>query len=163
MREGLMRGVRVGSLGVLWMGACILPVAGTACSRDEIQPPALGNASPALPVTAAAPRTAGAARPVGAVGENGLVAYKDPVTGALGSRPANVARVVPDPKTAAAVSTAHTGLFEVPSPAGGTMVDLQGRFQSAITVEVTAGGRVVGGDCGGPGTFRRERPRVAQH
>jgi hypothetical protein len=54
-------------------------------------------------------------------------AYRDPVTGRLGPPPAAPAGA---PAAAMAPPLGSTGLVEVPTPYGGTLVDLQGRFAS---------------------------------
>jgi hypothetical protein len=60
----------------------------------------------------------------------------DPATGKpfLGNVPLS-------PELENAISTSSEGLQEVPSPGGGTMVDLQGRFRTIIAVKITTNGR----------------------
>jgi hypothetical protein len=74
----------------------------------------------------------------------GMVIHVDPRTGDLLREPAPGS--VPlqlGPELSNALSTAHQGLVEVPSPAagGGVTVDLQGRFQNPLIVTIDAAGR----------------------
>ena len=78
----------------------------------------------------------GSAAPAGAAG---MRIHVDPTTGVLRSTPA----VAPaSPPVTAAVSTSPLGLVQVPAPRGGVMVDLKGRFRSAVMARVGANGTV---------------------
>ena len=84
--------------------------------------------------TSAEPTSVGASAPAGNAGSWVQV---DPQTGQ---------RVPPQGRTVAipanpAFSSSHSGLVEVPAPAGGMMIDLQGRFRSAVTATVDGDGR----------------------
>jgi hypothetical protein len=68
-------------------------------------------------------------------GTAGMRIEIDPATGAL--RSTTVAA-----PAGPAVSTSARGLVEKPSPRGGVMVDLQGRFRSTVTAHVGANGKV---------------------
>jgi hypothetical protein len=81
-----------------------------------------------------------------AVGSAGMRIHVDPTTGVLRSAPAAA-------PFAAATSTSARGLAERPAPRGGVMVDLQGRFRSAVTARVAADGTVVT-ECHTGGTAR---------
>lgn len=59
----------------------------------------------------------------------GLKAYVDPLTGEL--LPERPADLPPEPASAA-LDQSSAGLVESPAPGGGTMIDLQGRFQSPL-------------------------------
>jgi hypothetical protein len=91
----------------------------------------------------AEPVTTEASSPAGSAGSWVQV---DPQTG---QRVPSQGRTVAVPPNAA-FSSSHAGLVEVPAPAGGMMIDLQGRFRSAATATVDANGhaRV---DCIPPG------------
>jgi len=69
----------------------------------------------------------------------GMKAYADPQTGAL--LPAPPAGARPEPASPE-FSQSAVGLREEPAPGGGVMVDLQGRFQSAMVATVGADGSV---------------------
>jgi hypothetical protein len=56
-------------------------------------------------------------------------AYRDPITGRFGPPPAPPAGA---PAAAVAAPLGTTGLVEVPTPYGGTLVDLKGRFASHV-------------------------------
>lgn len=94
------------------------------------------------------PNSTGASAPAPRAGS---WVHIDPATGKPGPRPAGVAAVPPDP----AFSTSHQGLVERPSPGGGMMIDLQGRFRSAATAAVGTDG-TVHRDCVAPGTTGRK-------
>ena len=67
----------------------------------------------------------------------GMKAYVDPATGALlPERPANL----PAEPASAALDRSTAGLVEVPGPRGGTMIDLQGRFQSPLVATIAPDG-----------------------
>jgi hypothetical protein len=73
----------------------------------------------------------------------GMVIHVDPRTGDLLREPAPGS--VPlqlGPQLSNALSTAHQGLVEVPSPVAGAgvTVDLQGRFQNPLIVTIDAAG-----------------------
>lgn len=61
--------------------------------------------------------------------ESGVPAHENSLSAAVSSDPA--------------LSTSHQGLVEVPAPGGGVMVDLQGRFRSAVIARVKPDGTVV--------------------
>ncbi len=73
----------------------------------------------------------------------GMRAYVDPETGELTVPPDDV-RAAEAAAAAAAFSTSHEGLVEVPSPVpgGGVMLDLKGRFRSPLTATLSADGKV---------------------
>jgi hypothetical protein len=67
----------------------------------------------------------------------GMKAYVDPATGELlPGRPANLP---PEPPSAA-LGASTAGLVEVPTAGGGTMIDLQGRFQSPLVATIAPDG-----------------------
>jgi hypothetical protein len=72
----------------------------------------------------------------------GYVIHIDPATGQLTDPAPGTAPLVIDPGLQNALSTSGDGLVEVPSeaPGGGTMVDLQGRFQSTMVSTVGKNG-----------------------
>ncbi len=59
-----------------------------------------------------------------------MKAYKDPETGKLGAPPDATGEPASSKAVEDAISTSMEGLVEKPAPGGGTMVDLNGRFQS---------------------------------
>jgi hypothetical protein len=75
----------------------------------------------------------------------GMKAFVDPQTGAFTREPApGTAPLELSPAERNAFSTSHEGLVEVPNtvPGGGFKLDLQGRFQSPLTVTVGPDGKV---------------------
>lgn len=63
----------------------------------------------------------------------GIKAYVDPLTGELlPGRPANL----PPEPASPALDKSAADLVEVPTRGGGTMIDLQGRFQSPLVVTI---------------------------
>lgn len=67
----------------------------------------------------------------------GMTVYQDPVTGKIGPMPPTArAQIAPG------ANMSMTGLTEVRSPGGGTMVRLQGRFQNYVTVRAEGDGQV---------------------
>ena len=79
----------------------------------------------------------------------GLKVQIDPVTHRIVPPPAKLA---PDPAAQQLFNSSHEGLVEVPgtTAAGGFKVDLQGRFQSAVTVSVGPDGKPVFHHVDGP-------------
>jgi hypothetical protein len=63
--------------------------------------------------------------------------YVDPATGEL--LPGRPTSLPPEP-AASALNTSAAGLVEVPSPGGGMMIDLQGRFQSPLVATIQPDG-----------------------
>jgi hypothetical protein len=92
---------------------------------------------------AKAPAPAGAS----VASSSGLRAYRDPTTGAFTEPPAPT--VSPQQATP---RVARPALTEVGAPGGGTMVNLQGAFQS--DVKATAGARGLNVSCATAGTAR---------
>jgi len=74
----------------------------------------------------------------------GYVVHVDPATGRLAPSPRGSAPAMFDEEMRNRLSTSSEGLVEKPSPiaGGGTMVDLQGRFQNAFVATVDDSGRV---------------------
>ncbi|MGD8412940.1 MAG: hypothetical protein PVF33_01835 [Candidatus Latescibacterota bacterium] len=74
----------------------------------------------------------------------GYVVEVDPATGQPAPTPEGAAPVIFDEEMRNRLSTSSQGLVEVPSPVpgGGTMVDLQGRFQHAFVATADDTGRV---------------------
>jgi hypothetical protein len=98
--------------------------------------PALAGDNPAAaapPAQAAAQTPAEAAPPVAAAG---LVAYIDPATGGLTAAPTEEQRAAMRTALAALVNDSGEGLVEVRLPDGSVVMDLQGRFQEAVVVQV---------------------------
>lgn len=77
----------------------------------------------------------------------GLTVYKDPETGRLRPLPPEKLQELTSPELRKAVSLSHEGLKETAAPGGGVMVDLQGRFQSAMQARIAADGELLT-DCG---------------
>jgi hypothetical protein len=101
--------------------------------------PALAGDEPAAAAQeeqAVAPATATAA-PVAAAG---LVAYIDPATGGLTATPTEEQRAAMRNALAALVNDSGEGLVEVRLPDGSVVMDLQGRFQEAVVVQVAPDG-----------------------
>lgn len=76
-------------------------------------------------------------------GADSMRAYRDPKTGEWVSPPTGVSSAEAS-ASADALSTSHTGLEVTPSPTpgGGMMIDLQGRFQSPVTATQDAEGKL---------------------
>jgi len=72
---------------------------------------------------------AGEAAPDPSASTPGMKAYVDPRTGEL--VPERPVGLPPEP-TSPALDRSTVGLVEIPAPGGGTMIDLQGRFQSPL-------------------------------
>ena len=74
----------------------------------------------------------------------GFVVHIDPATGRVAEPSPNTIPIVIDEQWANRLSTSSEGLVEKPSPVpgGGTMVDLQGRFQNTFVAAVDGTGRV---------------------
>jgi hypothetical protein len=88
---------------------------------------------PLLTVAALSASAALAGPPTGA----GMRAHVDPQTGArVAAPPAAPAAASPS------LSRSAAGLVEVPHPSGGFVVDLQGRFRSAVRATVQPDGTV---------------------
>lgn len=77
------------------------------------------------------------AAPVAAAG---LVAYIDPATGGLTATPTEEQRAAMRAALAALVNDSDQGLVEVRLPDGSVVMDLQGRFQEAVVVQVAPDG-----------------------
>jgi hypothetical protein len=76
-------------------------------------------------------------------GTGGMMVYVEPKTGQYLSEPApNHLPLVLNPQMQNALSTSHSGLFEVANtvPGGGFKLDLQGRFQSPLIMTIDANG-----------------------
>jgi hypothetical protein len=73
-------------------------------------------------------------------GQAGMWAYFDPKTGKVGAPPPEaVGAAAAEPSAA---STSGQGLVAVPAPGGGEMIDLQGRFNMAVTARLKPEGTV---------------------
>lgn len=70
----------------------------------------------------------------------GLVAYIDPATGGLTATPTEEQRAAMRTALAALVNDSDEGLVEVTLPDGSVVMDLQGRFQEAVVVQVASDG-----------------------
>jgi len=101
--------------------------------------PALAGDDPAAaaPPEQAAAQTPAEAAPVAAAG---LVAFIDPATGGLTTNPTEEQRAAMRTALAALVNDSGEGLVEVRLPDGSVVMDLQGRFQEAVVVQVTPDG-----------------------
>ena len=102
--------------------------------------PALAGDDPA-PVApleqAVTQATAESAQPVGTAG---LVAYIDPETGRTTSTPTEAQRAAMQAALAELLNYSDEGLVEVVMPDGSVVMDLQGRFQSTLIVQVAPDG-----------------------
>jgi hypothetical protein len=67
--------------------------------------------------------------------------YIDPATGKFTERPVD-ARAAQEDAQDNALSTSHEGLVERPLPGGGSVIDLQGRFQSPLIATLDANGKL---------------------
>jgi hypothetical protein len=126
-----------------WHGRALLAglVIGGVCVLGG-PPPSVAepNQDTASGVTAASAPDSGAIKAATA----GQWVHVDPETGQVGAPPpasALGAAIAADP----AFSTSHEGLVVEPAPGGGEMVDLQGRFNSAVWARVKPDGSVVTG------------------
>ena len=73
---------------------------------------------------------------------SGLTVYKDPETGRLMPLPPEKLEELVSEEFRKSVSMSHEGLKETAAPGGGVMIDLQGRFQNAMQVQVGADGQL---------------------
>ncbi len=101
--------------------------------------PALAGDDPAAaaPPEQAAAQTPAEAAPVAAAG---LVAFIDPATGGLTTNPTEEQRAAMRTALAALVNDSGEGLVEVRLPDGSVVMDLQGRFQEAVVLQVAPDG-----------------------
>ncbi len=78
-------------------------------------------------------------------GAGGMTIHIDPQTGRLTTKPAGALPIQLSPAEANAFSTSHQGLVETlsPRPGGGTIIDLQGRFQSPLVGTIDAEGKIM--------------------
>jgi hypothetical protein len=72
----------------------------------------------------------------------GMTIYKDPATGRLLPLPADKLKELLG-NDARSLSNSQEGLVETPGPAGGFMINLQGRFNNVMTATITADGKLV--------------------
>lgn len=100
--------------------------------------------------------TATAAQSAEQPAQAGMRAYFDPKTGKIGPPPRPEAAAAP-PRGQNANSTSAEGLVVVPAPRGGQMIDLQGRFQHALTATLKPDGTVET-DCDSKSVARPEAP-----
>lgn len=89
-------------------------------------------------------RTASTAEPSVAPPPSGYVVQIDPATGRIVSSPQQVDPAILDGEMLDRLSTSAEGLVERPSPVpgGGTMVELEGRFQHAFVATAGDSARV---------------------
>jgi hypothetical protein len=120
-----------GAAALRILAVALLPLVG-ACGPRRHAPAVSGKVSP--PVAA-----------------SGLRAYRDPSTGAFTEPPAPTAGVAPN---LAAPRVAAPALTEVNAPGGGTMIHLQGSFQSDVRATVGAHGQGVDVSCASRGARR---------
>lgn len=101
--------------------------------------PAVAGDEPAAAAPPEQPATQAPAA-VAPVAAAGLVAYIDPSTGGLTTTPTEEQRAALRSALAALVNESDAGLFEVTLPDGTVMMDLQGRFQEALVVQLAPDG-----------------------
>ena len=112
------------------MAVCLLVAApGTAAEPDPQAQPAEAS----TPATQAAP--------VAAAPAAGMLAFRDPVTGQLRPPTADELDAI-RPQLEALFNQSSEGLEQIEMPDGSVMVDLQGRFASAVVATVAADGTV---------------------
>ncbi len=75
--------------------------------------------------------------------QQGVKIYLDPVTGKPSMPPAGKKPTSSVFSSDAKMNTSSRGLIEQSAPGGGTMVDLQGRFQSSTKATVNKDGSIV--------------------
>ncbi len=95
---------------------------------------------PASPAKAAA--RSGEADACAALGRAGIVVHIDPQTGRPTTRPSAGQSAAAAAALKAMANRSSTGLVEQPGPAGGVMVNLQGRFRSPVVAQVGSDGKV---------------------
>jgi hypothetical protein len=135
--------------GIAW-GAVLQPVgqARTTHAPASVAPATVAPApvaavaqtpaAPAAPVTRTEAATTNAATPTVA-GEAGMRIFRDPVTGEIGPPPADAGAQM----ESAVVPIDDAGLLQVRLPDGSYMVDLQGRFQESMVMQIDANGNRV--------------------
>lgn len=80
---------------------------------------------------------------VDTTGVAGMVMQIDPATGKVREGEALSTSNLPlSPQEQNAASTSSAGLVEVPAPGGGTMIDLQGRFQAPLVATIGPDGKM---------------------
>jgi hypothetical protein len=102
--------------------------------------PALAGDDPAAATPSEQPAAQTPAEAAPTVAAAGLVAYIDPATGGLTSTPTEEQRAALRAALAALVDESDAGLSEVVLPDGTVVMDLQGRFQEAVVVQVAPDG-----------------------
>ena len=111
-----------------------------ALAAVSLAAPALAGDDPA----AAAPQeqavTQAPAESAPPVAAAGLVAFIDPATGGLTATPTEEQRAAMRTALAALVYDSGEGLVEVRLPDGSVVMDLQGRFQEAVVIQVKPDG-----------------------
>lgn len=120
--------------GVIALAAWQLAPAG-APDRPADTTPAISTVAPSA--------TGTSANTIAPAAASGYIAHFDE-SGQLVEEPAAGSMREHEAALGQSVNTSSEGLVEVASPAagGGTMVNLQGRFQSAATVTIDANGKV---------------------
>jgi hypothetical protein len=94
----------------------------------------------AAPVAAIpAPAASAVTAPTTVVGAAGMRIFKDPETGEIGMPTADQSAVLETD----ANSEDMTGLTQVTLPDGSVMIDLQGRFQESMVMQITPSGERV--------------------
>jgi len=121
---------RIRRIGILCAGVLVLAVLATMAGQATLGPPERA-------LTQAQPRERG--RVVG-----GLKTYRDPVTGERRSPPPGLPAPALSASERRALSRSHEGLVAVAgqTSAGGTRVDLQGRFLNHVVASVGVDGTV---------------------
>jgi hypothetical protein len=128
--------------------ASFLAALSGACLFLFISLAAPAFASPVdAPPQPAEPEAVEADAPADAAAEAGVRVYVDPATGRRTSVPAAATRGQLEAAIARdrAFSQSTEGLVEEPAPGGGTLMHLQGRFQSTFTATRDADGKLVFG------------------
>jgi hypothetical protein len=111
-----------------------------ALAAASLAVPALAGDDPATAAPPEQPVAQAAAEAAPPVAAAGLVAYIDPATGGLTATPTEEQRAAMRAALAALVNDSGEGLVEVMLPDGSVVMDLQGRFQEAVEVQVAPEG-----------------------
>lgn len=134
----LLVGALVAIAGIVW-GAGLLPHASGKASAAPVvvATPSSAAQTPVAPKVAA-PAQVAQAGPTTVAGSAGMRIFRDPETGENGMPTESASALEGDSN-----SEDMTGLVQVTLPDGSVMIDLQGRFEESMVVQIDANGQRV--------------------